>query len=284
MADIDRPIYLVDILAQIRQHWIIILAVTLLGGIVAGLIAFAMQPIYRAEVLVAPVESQQSPGALSGMGGSLDLFATFLGGGSLTSRSTAESIATLGSRALSEEFITELGLIPVLFEDSWDSESGSWNVNEDEVPTLGAAFRFFDEEIRSIDLDPTSELVLLSIEWKDPILAAQWANTLIEMANQRLRAVAIDEATKATEYLRGELKNTDIIEVRQAIFAVMETQMQEIMLANVHEQYAFKIIDPAVIAEADDFVRPERLLIIIIGIIVGFIGASTIVVSKHLRR
>jgi len=278
-----QPIYLTDIIIPIREHWKVVVISTMLCGILAGIIAFFMAPVYRAEVLMIPIQREQSASALSDLGGQLGMFATFLGGGAMLSGSRNIALATLGSRVLSEEFIAEMDLIPVLFEDDWDAEAAQWKLPEDEVPTMGKAFRLFDEEVRGIESELDNGLVLLTIEWTDPALAAKLANSLVEKANQSLRAGAISDATKSIAYLRAELKKTDIVEVRQAIFAVMEKQMQEIMLANVQEQYAFKIIDPAVVAEPDEFVRPKRLLIIFLGLMIGFLTASLVFIFRKYR-
>ena len=111
-------------------------------------------------------------------------------------------------------------------------------------------------------------------------MTAAWAKNLVDLANRRLRETAINQATRSIAYLQAELNRTDIVEVRQAIFAVMEQQMQEVMLANVQEEYAFAVIDPPVVPETDDFVRPRRFLVLIFGLFAGLLGSSLIVVLR----
>jgi len=41
------------------------------------------------------------------------------------------------------------------------------------------------------------------------------------------------------------------------------------MLANVRKEYAFKVIDPAVVADEGAYVWPKRFLLIWLGLIVG---------------
>ena len=41
------------------------------------------------------------------------------------------------------------------------------------------------------------------------------------------------------------------------------------MLANVRDEYSFKIIDPPAIPDLDDEVKPKKKLIVIIGSILG---------------
>ena len=98
-----------------------------------------------------------------------------------------------------------------------------------------------------------------------------------------MRASAAADAAKNIEYLEDELKKTNVMEVRQAVYSVMESQMHEIMLANVQEEYAFKVIDPAVVPDPDDYVRPKRLSIIILGLLIGFLAVAIPYISIHQR-
>src|SRR5581483_8751601 len=88
--------------------------------------AFTATPVYRAEVLLAPVSSSKGDGiaSLFGQLGDLaSLVETYVGSGK---DRTAESIATLKSRALAIAFINERNLKPVLFPDRWDPVDQRW--------------------------------------------------------------------------------------------------------------------------------------------------------------
>ena len=43
------------------------------------------------------------------------------------------------------------------------------------------------------------------------------------------------------------------------------------MLARARDQYSFRVIDPAVVPDADQFVAPNRALIIFLGALAGFL-------------
>jgi uncharacterized protein involved in exopolysaccharide biosynthesis len=55
------------------------------------------------------------------------------------------------------------------------------------------------------------------------------------------------------------------------------------MFARVRAQYAFKVIDPAYVPDADKYVRPKRLAMILIGALAGVI-AALVLVAFRLRR
>ena len=51
-----------DVVLALRQHITLICACTLAGLLLAGLFAFFTEPVYRAEVLLVPVEEDSSSG------------------------------------------------------------------------------------------------------------------------------------------------------------------------------------------------------------------------------
>jgi hypothetical protein len=164
-----------------------------------------------------------------------------------------------------EEFIVERNLLPRLYEDDWDAGAGEWTVDEDDVPTLWEAGTDFDEDVRTIVENRRNGLVTVRIEWTDPDEAADWANDLVHRVNGRMRKQAVDDAQKSLDYLHRELDRTSTIEIREAIFRLIENQTRKIMIANVREDYAFKSIDPAKPPDEDDFIWPQRLLIVVGG-------------------
>jgi len=249
-----------------RYKWLIVF-ITILsaGGAIA--LAFSMKPVYRAEVTLAPVgEDKGAASALAGQfGGLASLAGVNLGGGG---GKTEEAIATLQSRLFTSAFIKEENLMPVLFADIWDEASKTWMVEDEKsLPTEWKAYKVFNG-IRSISEDKKTGMYTLAFEWEDPELATRWANKMVERINVHQKTAAINEAEISIEYLKNELKQTSVVEMRQSIFRLIEAQTKNIMLANVRDEFAFKIIDPAVVPE--DKIKPKKKLMAILGTIVGF--------------
>ena len=105
--------------------------------------------------------------------------------------------------------------------------------------------------------------------WSDPELAAKWANDMVASANARLREKAIEESQRSIEYLKREGEKTNVVAVQEAIGKLTEEQVKSVMLANVRDEYAFKVIDPAVMPEYRDIVRPRRALMLALGLVMG---------------
>jgi len=267
MATEDDEINLLDYWRILmRYKWLIVL-ITVISAAGTIALAYSMTPIYRAEVTLAPAgEDKGAASALAGQfGGLASLAGVSLGGGG---GKTEQAIATLESRLFTEAFIQEENIMPVLFPDAWDESSQNWIVADEKAkPTAWKAYKIFSG-IRSIAEDKKSGMYTLAFEWDDPVLATYWANQIVKRINQHQKTAAITEAQQSIAYLTNELKETSVVEMRQSIFRLIEAQTKNIMLANVRDEFAFKIIDPAVVPE--DKIKPKKALMAILGTIVGF--------------
>ena len=270
---------LTTLFSLLGRSWLLILGIVAgCAGISAG-ISFLMVETYRAECLVAPVDQNGTPGggALRGQLGGLAALAGVELGGSGGKRE--EAYATLASQGFARDYILKHDLIPVLYPERWDSAAGRWRPGK-KPPTTEDAVKKFTTDVRVLSEDKKNGLVTLVVEWSSPQLVAQWANGLIEMANQRLRDEAISNANQSIEYLEKELAKTNVVELRQAIYQLIEQQVNNAMVANVQHDYAFHFIDKAVVPESR--VSPKRTIMTIVGAVLGlFIGVVVVLMRAE---
>jgi uncharacterized protein involved in exopolysaccharide biosynthesis len=259
---IDVAMYWRLIVAQ--RKWVFLL--TTVVTLTAIGIGFLLPPVYRAETLLVPVEQEKGDGlgALTGQLGDLAAIAG-INFGSAKDK-TAEFVAALNSRALSVSFIKEKNLMPILFASQWDATKKGWKTGRD-PPTDWQAFGLWDKTIRRVSVDRRSGLITLAIEWRDPALAASWANELVQKVNARLRSEAVEEADRSIVYLQKQLPRTNAVEVQQAIYRLIEAQTKKKMIASTRGEYAFTTIDPAVPPESK--YKPNRSLIAYVGLLLG---------------
>ena len=270
------------------EHWRMLVKnrkligiITAASTLIALLIAFLLPPIYRAEVLLAPVSEDKSE-SLSAIASQYGDLASLAGINLGTSKDKTDvHIAALKSRSLSVQYIKEANLMPVLFARKWDAEKKQWKDNSD-VPTDWKAFELWDRNIRRVNQDKRTGLVTLIVEWKDPALAAKWANDFIRHVNTRLRIEAVEEAEKSVAYLEKQLPTTTSVEVQQAIFRLIETQTKKKMVASTRDEYAFTVIDPAVTPERKH--RPRRTILVFTGLILGLVGGVILVMITGMRK
>lgn len=265
-----------------RRRWLMLACMVLATGL-ATAAAFVMKPKYLVEVVMIPVKADDARSALSSVVGQLGGLASLAGVALSGGGNKDENIEYLRSHDFAARFIEEENLLPVLFAKKWDAQNGRWNVEDPEdVPTISDGVRLLDR-IRTVQEERRTGLVTLSLKWRDRELAARWANLMVERVNRDLRARAIAEAQASIDYLNSELAKTGVVELRESLYRLYENQVKTIMFAKVRSQYAFKVIDPAYVPDADRFVQPKRLPMILIGALGGLLGGF-VLVAFLLRR
>ncbi|MGH8428580.1 MAG: Wzz/FepE/Etk N-terminal domain-containing protein [Gammaproteobacteria bacterium] len=279
-SDYEREVSIAQ-LAFALWRWRIWLAIAaIVCGASGTIIATILPRKYEATVLVAPVSRREGLGVsvLNSMASQFSGLAS-LAGLSLSEGSSQRSIAiaTLESHSLTEAFIRKNDLVPVLFKSRWDVKEKRWD--SPKPPTTWLADRYFAREIRKVSEDRKSGLVSLTITWTDPRVAADWANALIVMTNQKLREQAITQAERAIAYLKGQAENTKVVELQTAIYSLMRTEIEQEMIARGRQEYALQVIDPAIAPQIRS--SPITILWALGGALIGLIIVGGVVLIKE---
>lgn len=272
------------------EKWLII-GITAVAAFISVVVALTMTEIYRAETTLAVAEQEQSSGGLaSQFGGAAALLGVNINSGSGDNINTA--IATLMSRQFIGRFIEENKLLVPLFASSWSKSTQNSVIDENVynqidnewlrdngVPTQQEAIRKFREILTVAGPDRNTGIVTVTINWHNPVEAAEWVNQLVAALNQDARTRDVQEANNAISYLRRQLEATQLVDMQRVFYQLIESQIRITMLADVREEYVFRLIDPAVVPERKS--APRRSLIAIIGTMAGGMLALMIV---FLRR
>lgn len=278
---LDEDIDLLRLWRGLIGRKLMIAGITIVATAISVVVALMMQPVYRSEVLMVSASDEDSRNNFSALAGEFGGLASLAGVRLTDNNKTEHAVAVLRSRSFTEDFVVGEKLMPILFAEQWDRENNDWkDKRADAIPTLSDAFRLFDEKIRTVNIDEKTGIVTLGIEWFDRELAAKWANLIVARLNENLRQREIAEAEKSLEFLHGQLEQNSVIELQQGIFRLIEHQIELVMLANVREEFAFKILDPAVVADADQPVRPNRRLIVISIFMISFFVAIVLAVLR----
>lgn len=281
-----------------RGKWLII-ATTILFAIAAVVYAINLPNIYRSEALLAPVSSQpKASGALSQLGGLASLAGINLGASSTDK--TALALEVLRSRDFISKLIAQHDmLVPLLAAEGWDWRENTLQLNarlydatnqrwvrevsppQSAEPSLQEAY---DEFIRLMTINQSKEtgMVTLTLEHYSPEIARQWLSLLIAELNTVMRQRDMEEARRSMAYLEQQLQQTQVEELRRALFQLIEEQTKTLMLAAVSEEYVLRTIDPPVAPEKK--AKPGRALICIVATIFGFVFGCFIVLLRTLLR
>jgi uncharacterized protein involved in exopolysaccharide biosynthesis len=249
------------------RHWFLLPVSVVVGAIAVFSASYALPRIYRAETLLAPVAEEGS--GLRSLTGTYGALASAIGIDLGNSNSdTSQVIAQLQSRQFIEQFITDESLLPVLYPDVSFEAGGAGK----KKPTLQDAYYRFVREILLVREDKSTKLVTVRVDWRDPDVAAEWANKLVARINSVTRADAILQTERSLEYLRDALEKVDYVSVRTAISSVIEAQINKRMLAQTRPDYSFRVIDPAKRSDENKYASPRRLVFAAVGMMLGLLA------------
>jgi len=153
-------------------------------------------------------------------------------------------MAKMRSRVFTEYFIKRNNLLPIIFHKHWDKNNKQW-IN-DFQPNMTLAARIFKKNISGVEHIKDNNLMTVRIRTGKANQAAELANIFVSDFNTYMREKAIKEADDKLSFLRNELKNTNIVEMRKSFFRLMEAQLVAKMLANNKLEYAIEVLDPAI--------------------------------------
>ena len=165
--------------------------------------------------------------------------------------------AVLRSRRLVEEFVKRNDLMKELRPIAGDP------------PSLWFAVNAFRDRVLSIVDDDDRGTTTIEMKWTDPKLTARWANEFVALANQLIRTRALDESSRNIKYLNDQIAKTNVVEIQRVMYNLIENETKTHMLANGRQEYAFTVVDPAVVPERR--IWPRRTLMVLTGGVLGVI-------------
>jgi len=259
-----------------RRLFLVCMAVCVL---LSGAYAMFAPEWFLAETVLAPLPQRDDTSGLMSQLGNLSSLAG-LAGINIGEDKVDVPLAVLQSKDFARSFIEDNNLLRTVLAKYWDNSAGRWRTMLDgRTPDIRDGVKYFKKKILSVDEDKKTNLVTLSVEWKDPEIAAQWANQLVARANDRLREEAIAKARNHIDYLQKALSVTTSVEVQQALGRLLENETKNEMVARGNIEFAFRVIDRAHPPEEHD--KPKR----IIGLVVGILGGGMLgMLAVYLRN
>ena len=104
----------------------------------------------------------------------------------------------------------------------------------------------------------------------------------LKIPRRKLRAGS-NESTEALNYLKSQLAETSVLDLKESINALIESQLEIQMLANINEDYILIEIEPPFIPEKS--VSNDKRLIVIFSTIIGaMLGVLLAIVREFVNR
>lgn len=277
-----------DLLVRLWKYKLKIVLVVSVFAVGSIIYALSMPNMYRSTVVAVPAESnnQDALSSIAGQfGGLASLAGVNLGSGNSNLTLTLETIESrefltsiIEKHSLKEELFAVDGWSYISKEYSYDNDiydvaEGKW-VRDVELPkvaepSLLESYVELKKQFLNIQHDPKSNVIQVSVTHYSPYFSQKLATLIVKELNSLMRKRDIEEAVASITYLTGILNETSISSVQGVFFSLIEQQEQKRMLASIQEEYALKVIDPAVVAEEKN--SPKRASIVVLGCIIGFL-------------
>ncbi|MRR17825.1 MAG: hypothetical protein EG826_15360 [Deltaproteobacteria bacterium] len=277
----------------------IVLACTL----AVAVISLFLTNIYTARAVLKPASQNQMPGKFSALALQYSGIASLAGIATPSQTSSSEIVSLLESNILKKEMIQNYQLLPILFPDDWDSEKKAWK-----KPAFGLSFLMsklrparpgaagrdagipdIQDGIRAltkiitVDYDPKDDIITIAVDFPDPDTAAAIAGYCITTLNNHMSSEAKRIALVNKAYLEKQLQETTDSLMQQKIYSLIAEKIEIIMMAEVKEGFAFKVLDPPMAPDRKS--KPKRAAMVAVTFFIAlFAGACVVLIRERLRK
>jgi uncharacterized protein involved in exopolysaccharide biosynthesis len=257
------------------------------------IISLCMKNIYGAKAIITPIAPKDS-GGNSIAAGIMQQVGGLSAIGLPDSSSSAEIVTLLQSNILREKIISQYNLLPVLFSDQWDENTKNWKKRAwynplslvssliclikpvdkkgiekiEGVPDVWDGLRKLDDMVK-INNNVKDKTITIVVEFDNPVMAANIAGYFLAELNDHMSSEAKRVALTNRKYLEQQLDQTADPFIKQKIYNLIAQQIETSMMAEVKENFAFKVIDPP--KAPDRKLKPKRAQMMLISLLASLL-------------
>ena len=267
-----------DLFEAIWINKFFIIIFPLLVGSITALYTLNLPNMYRAEILLTSSESknQNTSAASTGL--------AVLAGVNLqsTDNKTLIAIETLKSRKFISEFLIRHEALPALMAPiSWNSEEDILEVGEYHG-SIQEATKSFMSIFYVGKLSMNTPFVLMTISHISPTQGRDWLEAMVKDLNQFLSERDLAEVENSIKYLQEQINKTNVSDLQQLFYSMIEAQTGKAMLAEVRPEYVFRVIDPAIAPELK--YSPYRAIITFQSVVYSLVVIIVLCVLLYLNN
>jgi len=294
----EKPLDLIELwLVLWNKKWLI-LGLSFLCCVAILIYSLTLPNMYKSSVLLTPQKQQENSGlsSLAGQFGGLASVAGINLGSS--SDETGVYLEVIKSKDFIYEFIEKNNVKVNLFATKkWHKETaelelndavfkaGKWLVDESSQetfePTLYETYEQFLKNL-TVEQDKITGLVKITFEHIDPSIAKQYVENIVLLINKSVREREIAENKESIKYLNEQLVKTNIAEMKNVFYTIIEEQTKSMLLAEVRKEFAFKVIESPIVEEQKS--SPNRAVICILGAVFSVFIICTVFLLVHFVR
>lgn len=154
-------------------------------------------------------------------------------------------------------------------QDLYNRQNNTWNLGNNGKtlkPSLIAAYGTFHEDFFKVS-DGSQTFIKFAITHNSPYVAEKWVSKIFKEINQILKERDKIEAERSLNFLKDQLSKKNIPVLERTLSYMVQQEMQKLMLAEISEDYVFKIVESPRVPQFPS--SPNRNLILILGLLMG---------------
>jgi uncharacterized protein involved in exopolysaccharide biosynthesis len=259
----NDEINLLDYINVLKKHRRLILIIVAISVFITALTSFLLPEIYEARAIIMPTAQRNEQRGLN-------TIAMQFGISTPSTSNVSEIVSLLRSNILMERVIKRHKLIPIFFKKDLKETS-----NNDKT---WKGIRYL-KSIFDVKHNQREGIIELSAEFKDPRIAADIINYILTELTDYMSSEAKRVAETNKKYLESLLdRNSDPL-IREKIYSLIAQQIETSMMAEVKENFAFKIIDPP--RAPDKKIKPKRRMNVMLSFVVSLFAGVFIAFFKE---
>ena len=287
----DDEIRLLDIFNILWKEKILILSVSSIFAFCSVFYALSLPNIYTSDVVLkvagsngASMSNNSQFGSIAalagvniGTGGGMDEKAD-LAKQTIRSRDFVKHVSKFDEvlpslMALKEYDPTSQSII--FDEEVYDSSNQKW------ISPLPSEYEVYKKFLSMVNvfIDIDTGFLAISVSHQSPYFAKYFLELIINELNNIERNRDIAEAQRSKEYLGEQLGIYKVADIRNSINALIQSQLETEMLANVRVDYLLRPLDSAYVPEKKS--APVRSMICISITFIGFLLSVFVVLIRH---
>jgi len=287
----DAEISLLDIFNILWKEKILILSVSSIFAFSSVFYALSLPNIYTSDVVLkvagsngASMSNNSQFGSIAalagvniGTGGGMDEKAD-LAKQTIRSRDFVKHVSKFDEvlpslMALKEYDPTSQSII--FDEEVYDSSNQKW------ISPLPSEYEVYKKFLSMVNvfIDIDTGFLAISVSHQSPFFARYFLELIINELNNIERNRDIAEAQRSKEYLGEQLGIYKVADIRNSINALIQSQLETEMLANVRVDYLLRPLDSAYVPEKKS--APVRSMICISITFIGFLLSVFVVLIRH---
>ncbi|MDB9985033.1 Wzz/FepE/Etk N-terminal domain-containing protein [Gammaproteobacteria bacterium] len=277
-SSIEDELDIVEIISEIWKKKILVITVTLFFAVSSIYYSLTLSDVYKSSTLLK-VHDTQSGSPLQSIGSFGSAFMDIGIDKTISKKDLA--IALIESRDFFNFILNKYNLMPeIMAVESFDKntsmivynntlynkDTDKW-AEDQEVPTEQETYREYLSSIAVLQTE--SGFIELTYSHISPVFAKNLLDIVVSEINSLQSEKDKIETMKAIDYLNNQVKLTNMQEVKDTIYIILESQIEKLMTANIKSEYLVEVIDSSFIPEKK--FKPSRALLVILATFFGLI-------------